>query len=89
MDVGSFLAIFTFVFYVLLSPMTYLFVYSFIKAIIRLIMKKYTEAEHLNLIEKMIKKFKLIQEALEEQKDDPQFKVIYDDVTFMINQDIS
>lgn len=71
MDVGSFLAIFSFIFYVVLSPVSFLFVYSFITAIIKLIMKKYTEAEHMNLIEKMLKKFKLIQEALEEQKDDP------------------
>lgn len=66
MDVGSFLSIFSFVFYILLSPISFLFVYSFIKAIINLIMKKYTEAEHMNLIEKMLKKFKLIQEALDE-----------------------
>jgi len=45
MDVGSFLAIFVFIFYVLLSPVVNLFTYTFIKAIIKLIMKKYTEAE--------------------------------------------
>ena len=89
MDVGSFLSIFSFVFYVVFSPITFLFVYSFITAIIKLIMKKYTEAEHMNLIEKMLKKFVLIQEALEEKKDDPQFKSIYDDVTYMINLDLS
>lgn len=60
MDVGSFLAIFVFIFYVLLSPAVNLFTFTFIKAIIKLIMKKYTEAEQMSLIEKMIKKFKLI-----------------------------
>lgn len=63
--------------------------YSFITAIIKLIMKKYTEAEHMNLIEKMVKKFKLIQEALDEKKDDPAFKSIYDDVSYMVNMDVS
>lgn len=89
MDVGSFLAIFSFVFYVIMSPARWLFVYSFITAIIKLIMKKYTEAEQMNLIEKMIKKFKLIQEAIEEKKDEPQFKGIYENVTHMINVDLS
>lgn len=43
----------------------------------------------MNLIEKMIKKFKLIQEAIEEKKDEPQFKGIYENVTHMINVDLS
>lgn len=89
MDVGSFLSIFCFVFYVLMSPARWLFVYSFITAIIKLIMRKYAEAEQMNLIEKMIKKFKLIQEAIEEKKNEPQFKGIYDNVTEMINVDLT
>lgn len=43
----------------------------------------------MNLIEKMVKKFKLIQEALDEKKDDPAFKSIYDDVSYMVNMDVS
>jgi len=89
MDVGSFLSIFSFIFYIVFSPISFVIMYSFITAIIKLIMKKYTEAEHMNLIEKMVKKFKLIQEALDEKKDDPAFKSIYDDVSYMVNMDVS
>lgn len=89
MDVGSFLQLFVFVLYVLFSPVGFLFVYFFIKAIIKLIMRKYKEAAQLNSIEKQLKKFELINEALHEKKDEPEFKDIYKDVQYYIDLDQS
>lgn len=87
-DVGSFLSIFAFIVYVLGSPIRYLFTYSFVSSIISLIMKKYKEGQQLNLIETHIKKFKMIHEALEEQKDEPEFRDIYNQVGQFMNVEV-
>lgn len=52
-------------------------------------MRKYKEAAQLNSIEKQLKKFELINEALHEKKDEPEFKEIYRDVQYYIDLDQS
>lgn len=89
MDVGSFLAIFAFIFYVVFSPVSYIFAKAFITATTQLIMRKYKMSAQLNEIEKRLKKFKMIAEALEEKKTEPDFKKIYNQVSEYLNLDVS
>lgn len=51
-------------------------------------MRKYNEQQNINNIEKLLKKFKMINEALEDRQNEPEFKDIFREVQLYIEMDI-
>ena len=85
-DVGSYLALAFILSLLIFYLVGFVFVGSFVSQFKELIQRKYQEANYLHIIQKHLKKFDQIHQALYDRKDEEEYKEIFNELELYLQK---